>query len=163
MTGMGKRQRSRERATVSVISGAAGDRGRQAPSRYVGSSSATGKDHLTDPARAQRRVASTDPLDDLTLGDVYRRHLARPIGPYEGLANHLTIAATLLRDNIEDHQALGRLQVAMAIRQELDGLEEQLVAEARSAGATWQQVADSLGVARQTAWGKYQPRAEAWS
>ncbi len=60
------------------------------------------------------------------------------------------------RSNYPKGDALAGLEQLAGWRQAIDGeLTPRYVAAARAAGATWQQVADALGVSRQTAHERY--------
>lgn len=53
--------------------------------------------------------------------------------------------------------ALGALGESTAARRNLDLATSQYVRDAKSNGATWQQIADALGVSRQSAHALYSP------
>lgn len=56
---------------------------------------------------------------------------------------------------------LDALRVLARTEAELDELRRQQVAAARSAGASWEQVGEALGVSRQSAWEYYAGRTRA--
>jgi hypothetical protein len=56
---------------------------------------------------------------------------------------------------------LDALRVLARTEAELDELRRQQVAAARSAGASWEQVGEALGVSRQSAWEHYAGRTRA--
>lgn len=55
-------------------------------------------------------------------------------------------------------ESLQILKRVAATRRQLDELERQAVEQARSSGATWQQVANALGISRQAAHEKHASR-----
>lgn len=57
---------------------------------------------------------------------------------------------------VERTNGISSLAAVALLKDELDGIEHEMVADARSRGATWQQIADELGsTSRQWAQGKF--------
>ncbi len=63
----------------------------------------------------------------------------------------LTVVSVIVSDALPD-EPLAALRVLTDSEHELDRIRREQVVAARSAGASWQQIGDALGVTRQSAW-----------
>jgi hypothetical protein len=70
-----------------------------------------------------------------------------------------TVTTHLIEDAMEalgSEKPVDALQLITGLSHYLDRLRDELVTEARDGGASWQEIADALGVSRQAAWQRYE-------
>lgn len=104
------------------------------------------------PAPDNRHSVTRDPIDDDHSGTAPLRRHEMTVWTLPRRQDILTAMSVIVVPDALPQEPLAALRVLTDSEHELERIRREQVIAARSAGASWQQIGDALGVTRQSAW-----------